>query len=144
MFFGQVEPTAVTSFEPVTTTTEVSDTGLAAFFTAYFFVLFVVIVLSIIANWKIFEKAGEAGWKSIVPFLNTFTFFRIAGRNGWGFLLMLVPFVNIIVWIVVSMDLAKHFGKSGAYGFFFVFFFPFVGALDLGFGEAKYVGPKHA
>lgn len=25
-------------------------------------------VLKIVANWKIFEKAGQPGWASIVPF----------------------------------------------------------------------------
>ena len=28
-------------------------------------------IILAIANWRIFTKAGEAGWKSIIPILNT-------------------------------------------------------------------------
>lgn len=102
-----------------------------------------VSVLALIGWWKLFEKAEEAGWKVLIPLYNTYTFFRIAGRNGWGFLLLMIPFVNFIVTIVVSMDMAKHFGKSAAYGIFAIWLLPFIGALDLGLGKATYVGPKH-
>ncbi len=27
-------------------------------------------ILQVVAYWKIFEKAGEPGWKAIVPFYN--------------------------------------------------------------------------
>lgn len=30
-------------------------------------------ILQVVAYWKIFEKAGEPGWKAIVPFYNTYT-----------------------------------------------------------------------
>lgn len=30
------------------------------------------IIVAFISWWKIFEKAGEAGWKSLVPFYNAF------------------------------------------------------------------------
>ena len=30
----------------------------------------ILIVLEIIATWRIFEKAGEDGWKSIIPIYN--------------------------------------------------------------------------
>jgi len=107
-------------------------------------VLWLAVAVAVIAGWwKMFEKAGEAGWKSLVPLYNSYLYFRIAGRNGLLFLLMFVPVVNIIVWAMVSMDAAKHFGKSSGYGILALFLFPFWGALELGFGEAKYLGPKH-
>ena len=49
----------------------------------------VIAVLMIVALWKIFQKAGEPGWASIIPFYNAFTLFRIAGLNPWLFLLLL-------------------------------------------------------
>lgn len=124
-----------------TTTTTSSSSG-AMWFLWLLYVA--VLVLMIVGMWKLFEKAGEAGWKSIVPFYNTYTMFRIAGRNGWGFLLMLIPLVNIIVFFMVAIDLAKHFGKSAAWGVFLLGFFPFIGYLILGFGDDQYVGTKHA
>lgn len=102
------------------------------------------IVVLIVAMWRVFEKAGEAGWKAIIPLYNAYTLFRIAGRNGWGFLLMFIPVVNIFIAFVISLDLAKHFGKSPAFGVLGLFLFTIIGYLMLGFGDAEYVGTKHA
>ncbi|MCA9308943.1 hypothetical protein KC973_01055 [Candidatus Saccharibacteria bacterium] len=102
-----------------------------------------IIVAAIVGMWKMFEKAEEEGWKSLIPLYNTYTLFRIAGRNGWGFLLLLVPFVNVVVLLMVSIDLAKHFGKSTGFGVVGLWIFNVIGYMILGFGDAKYVGPKH-
>lgn len=102
-----------------------------------------VLVLSIAAMWKIFEKAEEAGWKSIVPVYNMYTLLQISGRNGLWFLGLLVPLLNIFVIVRLSLDLAKHFGKSAAFGIFGLLIFSTIGYLMLGFGDAKYVGTKH-
>ena len=102
------------------------------------------VVLMVVALWKIFVKAGEAGWKSLIPFYNTYTLLRIAGRSGWWLLLLGIPIVNFVLLIVVALDLAKHFGKSTVFAIFGLMLFPYVGSLMLAFGEAKYVGPKHA
>jgi Na+/proline symporter len=106
--------------------------------------LSVVVWLMFVAGWwKMFEKADEAGWKSIVPFYNTYTYFRIAGKSGWMFLLLLIPVVGFIVHFMVSIDLAKSFGKGAGYGVFLLGIFPIFGAVGLGFGEDKYIGTKH-
>lgn len=118
--------------------------GLMLFSGVWLFFWFVVWILSIVAMWKVFEKADEAGWKSIIPLYNTYTLCRIAGRNGWWMLGLLVPFVNIIILLIIAIDLAKHFGRSTAFGVVAVWLFSIVGLLILGFGDAKYVGPKHA
>ena len=44
-------------------------------------------VLKIVANWKIFEKAGQPGWASIVPFYSNYIEFNIYWGNGWLFLI---------------------------------------------------------
>lgn len=103
-----------------------------------------VLALMVISLWKVFEKAGEAGWKAIVPIYNTYTLLRIAGRNGWWVIGLLVPLVNIVIAIMLSLDLAKHFGKSGVFAVFGLLLFPYVGYPMLAFGEAQYVGAKHA
>ena len=102
-----------------------------------------LVVIMIAAEWKIFTKAGEAGWKSLVPFYNVYTLFRIAGRNGWWFLGFAVPFLNIVVAVILALDLAKHFGKSTLFAIFGLIFFPYIGILILGFSDTKYVGVKH-
>ena len=37
-----------------------------------------LVALTILANWLMFMKAGEAGWKSIIPVYNTYTAYKIA------------------------------------------------------------------
>jgi hypothetical protein len=62
-----------------------------------------------------------------------------AGRSGGAFLL-LIPFVNIVVLIIVALDLAKVFGKGTGFGIAIILF-PFVALPILAFGSAKYQGP---
>lgn len=125
------------------TTTEVDNGGMALFGGTWLLFWVVLWVLSIVALWKVFEKAGEAGWKSIIPIYNLYELCRIAGRNGLWVLGLLIPFVNIIIALVISIDLAKHFGKDTVFGVVGLWLFSVIGFLILGFGDAKYVGPKH-
>lgn len=101
-------------------------------------------VLTIIALWKVFTKAGRPGWAAIIPIYNAYILLKIAGRSGWWLLLLLIPLVNLVVAIVVSIDVAKAFGKSGVFGFFGLFVFSIIGYLILGFGGARYTGPSAA
>ena len=50
-----------------------------------FVVLFLIayLVVTIIARWKLFEKNGEKGWKSIVPFYSIYVYTTLAKLNWW-------------------------------------------------------------
>jgi len=140
MWFAQAEPTLY----GVPVTTDSTNTGVAAGVVIVYLLLILVLTVAVVAAyWKMFEKAGEAGWKALIPFYNTYTLFRIAGRNGWGFLFLLIPLVNIVVMIMIALDLAKHFGKSQLFGIVGLWLFSAIGYLILGFGDSKYVGVKH-
>ena len=54
------------------------------------FLVIAYFVLKIVANWKIFEKAGQPGWASIVPFYSNYIEFNIYWGNGWLFLIPVV------------------------------------------------------
>jgi len=114
--------------------------GIAAAMGTYSLFMFVIAVLSIIALWKIFSKAGEEGWKSIIPIYNTVVLLKIVGRPWWWLLLLLIPLVNLIVLIIVMNDLSKSFGHGVGFtlGLLFLSTLFF---LILGFGGSKYVGP---
>ena len=58
----------------------------SVFFLLFF--VFVLWVLLVIAHWRMFTKAGEAGWKSIVPFYSDYTMFKLVWNTKmyWGFL----------------------------------------------------------
>src|SRR6267154_5767532 len=103
------------------------------------FGLLIALVL-IVAMWKVFTKAGQPGWASIIPIYNLYIWCKIVGRPWWWILLMLIPFVNFIVCIILCIDLAKSFGKGVGFGIGLallgIIFFPI-----LGFGSAQYQGP---
>jgi|ERR1700692_872256 Family of unknown function (DUF5684) len=100
---------------------------------------FVVIILLIAAMWKVFSKAGQPGWACIIPIYNLYVLCKIAGRPGWWVLLMLIPFVNFIILIIVAIDIAKAFGKGVGFGIGLILL-PFIFYPILGFGSAQYQG----
>ena len=89
-----------------------SAVGLFVMLAIYAAVIFVIIA----GMWKVFTKAGQPGWYSIIPILNTYTLIKIARRPGWWLLLMFIPCVSFVVAIIVMMDLAKAFGKDSGFG----------------------------
>lgn len=101
----------------------------------------VLAILLIVAQWKIYEKAGEEGWKSIIPLYNRYIFYKIAWGNGWLFLLELVPFANIVFAIMVEVKLSRAFGQGGAFAAGLIFL-PNIFQLILGFGNYQYIGPN--
>lgn len=106
-------------------------------------VWFAIIVVVVIALWKVFQKAGEPGWAAIVPIYNIVVMLKIAGKPLWWIILMFIPFVNFIIGIMVAIALAEKFGKGAGFGIGLAFL-PFIFYPILGFGSATYVGPKTA
>jgi len=130
------------------TTTTTTTTGSAAFLgvgMGVFLLYLVLLVVGIIAFWRVFTKAGRPGWAALIPFYNLYTLCKVAGRPGWWLILFLIPLVNIVMAIIISIDVAKAFGKSAAFGVIGLWLFSLIGYLMLGFGQSKYLGvPQHA
>jgi len=103
-----------------------------------FMVVYLAIVLLIVASmWKIFVKAGKPGWAAIVPIYNLIVLLEIAGKPVWWFLLMLIPFVNLVILAIVCIALAKNFGKGAGFGLGLLFLSPIFYPM-LAFGDARY------
>lgn len=98
----------------------------------------VLLVILIVATWKIFEKAGVPGWAALVPFYSHYKMAQIAFGNGWIFLLGLIPCVGFIYSIVFCVKLAQAFGKGGAFAVGLIFLNP-IFLMILGFGSAQYI-----
>jgi len=96
-----------------------------------------VVVLMIVSVWKIFSKAGQPGWASIIPIYNIIVLLQIVKRPIWWIILMIIPLVNLIVAIIVTIDLAKAFGKGVGTALGCIFL-PFIFYPILGFGSAVY------
>jgi hypothetical protein len=97
-------------------------------------------VFLIAAQWKIFKKADQPGWASIIPIYNTLVQLRIIGKPWWWLLLMLIPFVNIVFAIWMTNLLSKSFGKDVGFTLGLIFL-SFIFYPVLGFGGARYLGP---
>lgn len=102
-------------------------------------IVFAVYIATIVAWWKIFSKAGEAGWKSIIPIYNLYVLCKIADGKGIKFLLLCIPLVNIVYAIMLCIRLAKSFGKGGGFAAGLIFL-DTIFILILGFGSAQYIG----
>ena len=99
-----------------------------------------VYVLIVAGWWMMFMKAGEAGWKAIIPIWNILIVLKIIGREWWWLILYLIPIVNIVIWIIIALDLAKSYGRGTGFGIGMIFL-PFIFAPILGFGSDTYKGP---
>ena len=116
-------------------------------------------VLIVIAHWKIFTKAGQRGWASIIPILNIFVLVKLVKRPMWWAVLItiglivggapadaaaiikivtgLIAIAAAILLIITFFDLAKAFGHGVGFGLGLVFL-SVIFALILAFGSSTY------
>ena len=101
-------------------TTYTDNTGmLAGMFGMGFFVVAIIVYLFMAYCLKmIAEKTGhsENAWWAWIPIMNYLLLLQIAGKPAWWLVLLLIPFVNFIVLIVVMMEVAKARGKESFWG----------------------------
>ncbi len=109
-------------------------------------------VLQVVAMWKIFEKAGEAGWKSLIPLYNLYILLKII-RFNWllllGLLIWIIPVIGwaigaiymVVLQVIICYRLSRSFGKELGYTLGLLFLTP-IFYLILGFGSAKYKALK--
>ena len=111
---------------------------IAALFGGAFFLVFLLVFVIVAAGmWKMFEKAGEPGWAALVPIYNLVVLVKIAGKEMWWVVLMLLPCVNFVAAVMICIDIARKFGKDTVYGVGLAFL-PFIFFPMLGFGPAQY------
>ena len=104
----------------------------------------VILIVLIVANWKLFAKAGQPGWASIIPIYNLVILLQIVGRPTWWIAAILFcPPVGLVFSVIMMVDLAKSFGKGGGFAAGLILlgfiFFPI-----LAFGSSQYQGPAAA
>ena len=67
-----------------------------------------VSVLTIVASWILYNKAGEPGWAAIIPFYSSYIRFKVAGKKKlfWGYLaasiVTIASFILLCYELVVS------------------------------------------
>ncbi len=115
-------------------------------------VVIIFYILQVVAMWKIFEKAGEAGWKSLIPIYNLYILLKLVRFNWWLLLGLLIFIIPIIGWVIgaiymfvlqviICYRLSRSFGKELGYTIGLLLLAP-IFYLILGFGSAKYKALK--
>ena len=56
---------------------------LASLISTYSLIILAFYVLIIVAQWKIFTKAGQEGWKALIPIYNVVVLYKIIGLSPW-------------------------------------------------------------
>lgn len=117
-------------------------------------------VILIIANWKIYTKAGEAGWKSLIPYYSQYILFRIVWNTGmfWAFFgasigstvfarlglsafAIICSIATFIIGLIQLNKLSKAFGHGLGFTLGLIFLNP-IFVLILAFGNSEYQGPQ--
>ena len=132
----------------------------------YLVFAFIWWLLQIIANWNIFTKAGEAGWKSIIPVYSDYISYKIAWQPSYFWLvfvlgiitsvangmadpngtittiLLIVSLIRIILAIIsilYCIKLSRALGHGIGFAIGLMFLQP-IFMLILGFGNDPYYG----
>lgn len=126
---------------------------------AYGVVSLILAVIMIIAWWKIFTKAGEKGWKAIIPIYNGYVQYKlfwntkmfwitlalglgagICAAIGGAVLIIIYSLLLIAVFVIAIMfnhKLSKSFGHGAGFTVGLVLLQP-IFVLILAFGKSEY------
>ncbi|MDR2121810.1 MAG: DUF5684 domain-containing protein [Flavobacteriaceae bacterium] len=113
------------------------------FFASIFYLVFIALALVslvyLISLWKVYEKSGQEGWKVLIPIYKTYVYIvDIVKRPAWWMIvLFFLPIANIVVYFIISIDLAVKFGKSTGFGIGLALL-PFIFIPILAFSDAQY------
>lgn len=112
----------------------------AAFAIVFGIIYFAMIVLIVVAQWIIYEKANQSGWAILIPIYNSIIMLRIIGKPWWWIFLFLIPLVNIVFVVWKTNLLSKSFGRDEGYTVGLIFL-PYVFYPLIAFSKDKYIGP---
>ena len=113
-------------------------------------------ILILATGWKMYEKANEPGWKSIIPIYNTYTCYKFTWDTKifWIYILCtalgevlpsllgsLVSLAATVLMIVQLYKLSKAFGHGVGFTVGLFFLRP-IFLLILGFGGSVYLGKQ--
>ncbi len=103
-----------------------------------YLVLFILFSIAIVAGlWGIFVKAGEAGWKILIPFYNLFIWLKIINKPLWWYIFLIIPFINVFVILLMIVEILKCFKKYGLLEQAGGVIFPFIALPYLAFSPGQ-------
>ena len=101
--------------------------------------------IALVAQWRLYEKAGQPGIASIVPVWNLIVFLRIVGRPAKHIFLLLIPiYGQLYVLPKVYIELCNSFGRRSIVDYVMCIVFNGFYILNLGLSyEIEYLGPVY-
>ncbi len=123
------------------------------------------IIIMIVAMWVLFKKAGEPGWKAIIPIYNVYVWCKIVWSPNIFWILLAVSLggglvagiiggtlgafiqlgcsiAELVLAIMICIKTSYAYGR-GAGTAVGLIFLSAIFTLILAFGSAKYVGPQN-
>lgn len=118
--------------------------GLGVFLVAILGFATLMIIFNLICEWKIFVKAGEKGWKVLIPIYSSIVLYKIIGLSPYLLFIYLAAFIPTIgsiaiyaLGIVQNVFLGKAFKKDAGFIVGLVLL-PIVFLPMLAFGKSEY------
>lgn len=91
---------------------------------------------------RIFEKAGQPWWVTVIPFYNLYIWLRIIQKPLWWYIFLIIPFINVFMLMLMIVELVKGFKKYALWEQGFAVIFPFIYLPVLGYSvKEKYIFP---
>ena len=131
-------------------------------FYSFCFSLIIFYLLVTIGYFKIFKKANEKGWKSLIPFYNIYILYKIFWQIKYFIVLLIISFAcifsiyyvynqelfellililtSLLLYhhIIISIRISRSF-KKNIFWSLGIIFFPYLFVVILGFSKAKYI-----
>lgn len=125
-------------------------------------ILFIFYVIEVIGSWKVMNKFGEPGWKSLIPFYRVFVEFKytwnphmmwiatilpligqaLRGNEGAiGTIGSILAIVGVIFVFIGQHKLSKAFGHGVGFTLGLILL-PGIFTIILGFGQSRYIGKQ--
>ncbi len=65
----------------------------------------IISILTVVATWMVFEKAGQAGWKAIIPFYDRYTECQIINKKSYFIPWLIAAIINITTCIIFFISM---------------------------------------
>lgn len=104
-----------------------------------FLIMIPIMILMIASMWRLFTKAGQPGWASIIPIYNVIVMLQIARKPVWWIILFCIPIVSLVISIITLSSFAANYGKGGGFVVGMIFL-PMIFYPILAFGDSQYIG----
>jgi signal peptidase I len=103
----------------------------------------IFLVLPAFGSYLLFKKAGQPGWKALIPVYNTYVMLEIAQRPRYWFLLQFIPVVGWFISLGILVEFIKVYGKFKFYEHALTVFTAGLYFIYVGMDpKVKYVGPE--